>query len=231
MSTTSGPFDPAELRRAVADARLMLIFTPELCRGGNPLETLESVLDWIDVIQVRPKGGGSSAGSTARSVYEWCARVLDLLSCHPQLLRPVVANDRVDVARALWRRGCAGVHVGQDDCPIEIAREFLGPHPLIGVSTHDMAQVVAAGSLDSVDYLGFGPIHATRTKGYERGVGPEACWVASAATAHAVFPIGGIDATNIGELTRIGRAAVGAAILSAEEPPRAARELRALLAS
>ena len=227
----SGPFDPEELRRRLADARLMLIFSPDLCRGRDPLETLEAVLEWIDVIQIRPKSGGTSASSSARSVHDWCGRVLDLLSCHADVSPPVIVNDRVDVARALWQRGCAGVHIGQDDCPIETAREFLGPHALIGVSTHDMAQVVESGSLESADYLGFGPIHATRTKGYEHGLGPEACWVASAATSLPVFPIGGIDATNIGELARIGRAAVGAAILAAEDPPRAAREVRSLLAT
>ena len=229
MSPSFSSLDPRELRRSIAEARVMLIFSPELCRGADALETLESVLEWIDVIQIRPKSAGAALPSSARDVHDWCVRVLDMLAGCPRTPRPVIVNDRVDVAGALWRSGCAGVHVGQDDSPIEDARSFLGPEPLLGVSTHDMHQVVAAG-VDGVDYLGFGPVHATRTKGYEEGLGPESCWVASVAVAQPLFPIGGIDATNIGELNRIGRAAVGSAILAAVDPPRVARELRALLA-
>jgi thiamine-phosphate diphosphorylase len=225
-------WDPTELRQAIFESRLMLIFTPELSRGADPLETLESALESIDVIQVRPKPlveSSEGVASSARSVHDWCLRVLDMLAAHPGLRRPVIANDRVDVAAALWSRGCAGVHVGQDDCPVESARAILGVGPVIGISTHDMSQVVAACE-ERVDYLGFGPVHSTRTKGYSVGLGAETCWVACSASPRPAFPIGGIDATNIGELERIGRAAVGSAILSAEDPAQAARELRALLA-
>jgi thiamine-phosphate pyrophosphorylase len=225
--------DPQRLRATLSEARLMLIFSPELCAGRDPVETLESVLEWVDIVQIRPKAAGdmkSPASSSARLVHDWCVRVLDLLAAHREWPRLVIVNDRVDVAAALGNRGCAGVHLGQDDCPAAVARHELGPEPLIGLSTHDMAQVAGA-AVEAIDYLGFGPIHATRTKGYADGVGAEACWIASATSAEPVFPIGGIDATNIGELSRIGRAAVGSAILSAEDPARSARELRALLAS
>ena len=77
-----------------------------------------------------------------------------------------------------------------------------------------------------MNYLGFGPMFPTATKGYERGLGPETAWVADTASALPVFPIGGIDATNAAELARVGRAAVSAAILDAEDPGRAAREIR-----
>jgi thiamine-phosphate pyrophosphorylase len=113
--------------------------------------------------------------------------------------------------------------------PCALAREFLGPEALIGLSTHDMAQV--ARSLDEpVDYLGFGPVHATRTKGYERGLGCEASWIASSAAHVPVFPIGGVELANIQELARVGRAALSSAVLAAADPGRAARELRELLA-
>jgi len=162
-------------------------------------------------------------------VHDWTLRVLDLVAAHPGLDVPVLVDDRVDVARTLLERGCAGVHLGQDDAPPELARELLGEAPLIGLSTHSPAQVVA--SLEQpVDYLGFGPIHATSTKGYVRGLGPEAAWVAAQASDRPLFAIGGIDATNAGELEDVGRAAVSSAILAAADPARAARELRELLA-
>lgn len=207
----------------------MLLFSPEPCGSRDPLATLSTALPWIDVVQIRPKpaspGGIRAAPCAARDVHEWCARVLDLVDPTRTL---VLVDDRVDVAAALSDRGCAGVHLGQDDCPIPVAREMLGPDALVGLSTHSMEQVVEGAEL-AVDYLGFGPVHATPTKGYERGLGAEACWLATQGTSLPVFAIGGIDATNVGELARIGRVAVSSAILAAEDPGRAARELRALL--
>jgi thiamine-phosphate pyrophosphorylase len=210
----------------------MLLFTPQLCRGRNPLETLESVVEWVDIVQVRAKPLGaapeSSASGAAREAFEWCVRVLDVLAAHPSLHRLVIVNDRVDVAAALWTRGCGGVHLGQDDCPATIARRYLGPDPILGVSTHDPRQVAAAAE-PSVDYIGFGPVHATRTKGYAAGLGRRAAVSASTQSPHPVFPIGGIELSNARDLACIGRAAVGSAILSAADPSRAARELHAAL--
>jgi thiamine-phosphate pyrophosphorylase len=206
----------------------MLLFTPELCAPRDPMEVLEAALASVDVVQIRPKRASSSAPCAARETYDACVRVLDLLSAHPGVDVLVIVDDRVDVAVALWERGCAGVHLGQDDCPIAIARRLLGPDPLIGLSTHDVRQVGEAGET-SVDYLGFGPVHATSTKGYALGLGSETAWIASEGAHVPVFPIGGIDATNIEELARIGRAAVSSAILRADEPGKAAGELRSLL--
>jgi thiamine-phosphate pyrophosphorylase len=177
-------------------------------------------------VQVRVKPDASR--SSAALSYAWTARALELCAPLGDAAPPILVNDRVDVARALLERGCAGVHLGQDDAPPRAARELLGADPLIGLSTHDAAQVARA--LDEpVDYLGFGPVHATATKGYARGLGSEAAWIAAQATHLPLFPIGGIDAGNAGELEDVGRAAVGAALLAAPDPVRAARELRALL--
>ncbi len=210
----------------------MLLFTPELCADRDPLEVLEAALPWLDVVQIRPKPVGAQAGAhapcAARETYDWCVRVLDLLAATRAGRPLVLVDDRVDVAAALWSEGCDGVHVGQDDCPVAAARALLGPDPLIGLSTHDLAQVARAHEL-SVDYLGFGPIHATPTKGYARGLGAPACEIARARSKYPLFAIGGIDRGNVGELVSVGRVAVGSAILLADDPARAARELRAAL--
>jgi thiamine-phosphate pyrophosphorylase len=230
MSSNSLAHDPVWRRRRLADAHLMLLFTPELCVPKDPLALLEAVLASVDVIQVRPKSLASSAPCAARETHDWCVRVLDLVSGRRELDLPVIVDDRIDVAAALRGRGCAGVHVGQDDASPAIARRILGPDALIGLSTHDMRQVAEAGE-SPVDYLGFGPVHPTATKGYLERLGPEAAWIASEGSVLPVFPIGGIDATNAAELARIGRAAVGSAILCAEDPERAAKEIRSLLLS
>ena len=90
-----------------------------------------------------------------------------------------------------------------------------------------------------MDTLGFGPVFATGTKGYgladtprdaPRVVGPERAWVVAESSEVPVFPIGGIDLTNVDQLERVGRAAVGSAVLGAGDPARAAEAMRALLA-
>jgi thiamine-phosphate diphosphorylase len=216
---------------------LYLLFTPQVCGARDALGVLAAVLPWIDVVQVRPKaadsgldarssGGPALAATSARELFDWTVRVLDVVRARPEVL--VIANDRIDVARSLLEHGCAGVHLGQDDAPPRLARELLGPTAVIGVSTHSMEQVALANE-EPADYLGFGPIHATATKGYARGLGAEAAWVAQQASSLPIFPIGGIDATRAGELSGLGRAAVSSAILAADDPAQAARTLRAML--
>jgi thiamine-phosphate pyrophosphorylase len=81
----------------------------------------------------------------------------------------LIINDRADIALAV---NADGVHVGQEDLPLPAARKVLGPGKLIGVSTHDPAQAVAA-ERGGADYIGFGPLFGTNTKatGYSaRGI-------------------------------------------------------------
>jgi len=215
-----------ERRERLARARLMLLFTPEVVRpGAEPLALLELLLPWIDVVQVRVKEPGQAL-APARATLELTRAVRRRLDAcgSPALL---IVNDRVDVA-GLLADEVDGVHLGADDAPVELARRLLGPDALIGLSTHSPAEAARAQGLE-VDYLGFGPIHPTRTKGYAHGLGVEAAWIASRAGPLPLFPIGGIEPSNAGELTEIGRAAVSAALLAAADPAGAAAALRAQL--
>jgi thiamine-phosphate pyrophosphorylase len=217
-----------ERRARLAEARLMLLFTPELVPAGrDPLQVLARALPALDAVQVRLKDP-ALASSPARALHDWSLRVLELRRAAESPVL-VLVNDRVDVAAALRAQGLDGVHLGTDDAPPALARRLLGPEVLIGLSTHTSHQV-AAGAEEPVDYLGFGPIHPTATKGYARGLGAEAAWIAAQASARPLFPIGGIDASNAAELQDVGRAAVSRAILAADDPLAAAREIRALLA-
>ncbi len=72
----------------------------------------------------------------------------------------LIINDRVDVALAL---GASGVHLGQDDLPPELGRKLLGNDAIIGYSTHNVDQAIAAANLP-VDYIAIGPIFETGTK-------------------------------------------------------------------
>jgi thiamine-phosphate pyrophosphorylase len=225
----SMPVPHSNRRQRLRDARLMLLFTLSVCGTRDPLAVLEAALPHVDIVQVRIKESGAAL-SHPREVHDWTVRVLELVEARADLRERVLVlvDDCVDVAAVLAPRGCAGVHVGQDDLPAADARRLLVGELLVGVSTHDMRQVELAEEAGA-DYLGFGPVHATSTKGYEQGLGAEAAWIAQLSTPLPVFPIGGISLENANELAQIGRAAVSAAILAAADPARAARELRALL--
>jgi thiamine-phosphate diphosphorylase len=226
-------------RERLGEARLLLIFTPELVLEGDPLERLRLLIPHVDVIQVRPKPVAKEQGAQlaadppaeARATHDWTERVLELVASaeFDSEARPLVmVNDRVDVAMALQERGCAGVHLGQSDLPTSEARALLGEDALIGLSTHDMRDV--AMTLDQpIDYLGYGPVFASTTKGYSEARGPETAWVASEAVGLPVFPIGGITPANATELKSVGRAAVSSALLSAADPVKAALTLRTAL--
>src|SRR6185295_15876037 len=71
-----------------------------------------------------------------------------------------LVNDRPDIARAV---SADGVHLGQEDLPVAAARRVLGAGPLIGVSTHDLAEARAAVAAGA-DYLGVGPVFPTTSK-------------------------------------------------------------------
>lgn len=217
----------ARRRAQLEQARLMLLLTPAAC-SGDVRDLIEALASEVDVIQVRPKPLGTSAGAApARECADLARLVLEV--CRPLDRRPLILiDDRVDVARALQAEGVDGVHLGQDDAPPQLARELLGPDALIGLSTHDVIQVVLAGE-EPIDYVGFGPIHASPTKGYGQGLGPELAWVASCAAPGPLFPIGGIDLASADGLAKVGRAAVGAALLAADDPAQVARDLRAAL--
>jgi len=101
----------------------------------------------------------------------------------------LIINDRADVALAV---DAGGVHVGQDDLPVELARGLLGPGKIVGVSTHSIEQVREADR-SSADYIAFGPIFSTSTKeSSDQVVGLEGLREARRATAKPLVAIGGI---------------------------------------
>ncbi len=204
-------------------AHLMLLFTPELCGPNDPLRILAEALPEVDLVQVRMKSKEHQSGpAPARELFDWTRAVLKIAA---NSATPVLVNDRVDVALALRSEGCAGVHLGQGDMPAEEARKLLGPDAVIGLSTGCAKDLIRAQD-EAVNYLGFGPIFPTATKGYEKGHGPEAAWIAQTSSALPIFPIGGIDESSASSLSMVGRAAVSSAILSAENPRAAAAIIR-----
>ncbi len=140
-----------------------------------------------------------------------------------------IINDRPDVAVAI---DCDGVHLGQDDLPIEAARRVVGPDRIIGVSTHSLDQAVRAQE-QGADYIGVGPIFATPTKKDYRPVGLKLILQIKEKLSIPFVAIGGINENNIDEVIEAGAecVAVVRAVMGAESPAKAARKLREKISS
>ncbi|MDE3018400.1 MAG: thiamine phosphate synthase [Nitrospirota bacterium] len=121
-----------------------------------------------------------------------------------------IVNDRCDLALAVE---ADGVHLGQDDLPLPLARTLMGPDKLIGLSTHRESEVQSAAA-EGADYLGFGPIFSTASKrDHEPVVGLEGLRLIRTLTRLPIFAIGGITLENVSSVVQAG--ADGVAVISA----------------
>jgi thiamine-phosphate pyrophosphorylase len=121
-----------------------------------------------------------------------------------------IVNDRCDLALAV---DADGVHLGQKDLPLDLARRVMGPDKLIGISTHNPDQVREA-TAGKPDYLGFGPIFNPGSKqDHDPVVGLEGLRAMRRLTSLPVYAIGGIQIDQAGEVMRAG--ANGVAVISA----------------
>jgi thiamine-phosphate pyrophosphorylase len=203
----------AERRERLAQARLYLV-----ADGGMEDAALDAALGGgVDMIQLRdPALGDDALLARAKAWRALCDK-------HGALLW---VNDRPDLAR---RAGADGVHVGQDDMPVAAAREAAGAELLVGLSTHNLEQLVI-GIEASADQLSVGPVWETPTKPGRPAAGLE--YVRAAAElrpSQPWFAIGGIDGGNVDEVAAVGaeRVVVARAIREAADPGAAAAFLRA----
>lgn len=168
-----------------------------------------------DTVQYRQKTGRTrDMIETARAMRNTCSR----------LGVPLIVNDRVDVALAAE---ADGVHLGQDDFPVALARRLLGTGRIIGVSAGSLDEA-RRGIADGADYVGFGPVFPTGSKsdaGEAQGLKKLADF--ARAVPAPVVAIGGIGAGNAADVVRSG--AHGVAVISAvccqAGPEAATREL------
>ena len=161
-----------------------------LSRAGTFSDVQQAVAAGVEVIQYRCKDGSSA---------ELYAEALALKKiCHGTLF---IVNDRVDIALAVE---ADGVHLGQDDLPLPVARKLLGPGKTIGLSVNSVTEAMQAQSLGA-DYLGVGPIYSTLTK-LDAGppVGIELIRQIKSAVKLPVVAIGGITLANVAEVVQAG---------------------------
>ena len=138
----------------------------------------------VDMIQLRGKG---------KSLDELTGYAARLHEITARSSTPLIVNDHAEIAR---RVPVEGVHVGQDDVLIEVARRKVGRAVLIGKSTHSLEQGLAA-QREGADYIGFGPIFATPTKPDYAPIGLTGIRRVHAEINLPIFCIGGINIDNL----------------------------------
>jgi thiamine-phosphate pyrophosphorylase len=190
-------------------SRLYLITAPV----ENLLDVVEASLQGgVTLVQYRDKTADDLTRlHTAKMLKDLCHRYDALF----------VINDRIDLAIAV---DADGVHLGQQDVPVALARQLLGSQKIVGRSTHSPDDLDRA-MREEADYVGVGPVYETPTKAGRIAVGLE--YVRHAVT-HATIPwfaIGGIDLENLHEVLSAGaeRVAVVRAIMQSEQPTLAAQ--------
>jgi len=182
----------------------------------SDLEVLESVIRGGGrIIQLREK---ELSGS---ELYCLALKFREVTEAAGVLL---IINDHLDIALAV---GADGVHLGQDDLPVEVARK-LAPDMLIGASSHSLAEALAAEKAGA-DYVNIGPIFPTGTKELKtRTLGPGAIAAISPHLAVPFTVMGGINGSNIDQVIAAGarRVAVVTAITQARDMAATCAELR-----
>jgi thiamine-phosphate pyrophosphorylase len=169
----------------------------------------------VTLVQIRDKGDDARA---------FLAEALELRDALAGTGVPLLVNDRIDIARAI---GADGVHLGQSDLPPPIAREQLGPDAIIGLSIESPAQV-GNGVFEGVDYLGVGPVFATKTKpDAAPPIDLDGLAAIRAATPLPMVGIGGVGPANAAAVraTGVEGICVVSAILGAADPAAATRAL------
>jgi thiamine-phosphate pyrophosphorylase len=200
--------------------RLYAIIDPARAGGHLPAALARELISaGVRLIQFRDKRASS------RQIYATCVELKELLrgsACR------LIVNDRADVARATE---ADGVHLGQDDLPVEMARRVLGPDKWIGCSTHSIGQVVEADR-STADYIAFGPVFPTSSKeNPDPVVGLEGLREARRATQKPLVAIGGITLQNAREVLAAGAdsLAVIGDLLNAPDIQARAREFLSLI--
>jgi thiamine-phosphate pyrophosphorylase len=205
-----------QARRRLADLRLYVLVSAGTCAAALDWTISEAAAGGAQAFQLREKDlDDRDLLDRARRMRRWTRAVN---ACF-------IVNDRPDIARLAE---ADGVHLGQSDMSVQDARRILGPDAIIGVSTHDSEQLRQAVA-EGPTHIAVGPTFKSRTKEFNSLAGLEFVRQAATLTDLPLFAIGGIDASNIGDVLAagVGRIAVGHSICHADDPRQAASVLRA----
>lgn len=175
------------------DYSLYLVTDRKLSLGRSLLDVIkQAVTGGVTVVQLREKELDS------RNLYREGLKIKEYLDDRDI---PLIINDRVDIALAL---DADGVHLGQEDLPISVARKILGPGKIIGVSVFTPDEAEQAESLGA-DYLGLSPIFVTSTKPeLIRQIGIDGIGPIRQATSLPMIGIGALNEANVYAAVRAG---------------------------
>jgi thiamine-phosphate pyrophosphorylase len=207
-----------DIHERLADARLYVLLSGATCQAAMDWTIAEAAAGGVQIVQLREKDlSDRDLIERARDVRRWTRKAGVLF----------IVNDRPDIARLV---GADGVHLGQDDLSVRDARRILGPHGIIGVSTHDLQQVRKAVK-DGANYIGVGPTFPSSTKQFDELAGLDFVRAATVETSLPAFVLGGVTVENIEQIVGVGgrRVAVSAAIADATDPRGVAAALRRAL--
>ena len=201
---------------------LYIILDPSICPKRPLIEVLTAAADaGASLFQYRNK---------TASMKDAYVEALALRQTAANAGVRFIVNDRCDLAMAV---DADGVHLGQGDLPLRLARKIMGADKLIGISTHSAEQVQEA-TAGKPDYLGFGPIFKPGSKqDHDPVVGLEGLRAMRSLTSIPVFAIGGIQLDRVGAIISAGAngVAVISAILTATDIRHAVREFLARMPS
>jgi thiamine-phosphate pyrophosphorylase len=201
---------------AAVDYSLYLITDRELVGPKDFLTSVRRALEGgVTLLQVREKSASS------RAFYDIGLKLKALAA---EFAVPLIVNDRVDLALSL---DADGVHIGQDDLPLETVRRIIGKDKLLGYSVSNIEEAVY-GEKRGADYLGAGPVYPTGSKPDARpAIGIEGLKAIRERVNIPVVGIGGIGPANLNQVKGTGIAGISviSAVLSQPDPYRAAKEL------
>jgi thiamine-phosphate pyrophosphorylase len=204
----------------LASARLYLCTDVREPQGDLPRFLDEVLGNGVDIVQLRQKGLEAAQELRYLEVFR------EACGTHGALL---AVNDRADVAYAA---GADILHLGQDDLPVVLARQLIGPAPIIGLSSHAAAETSAAAAEPAADYFCAGPVWPTPTKPGRPAPGLDLVrYAAGLDTSRPWFAIGGIDEGNLDQVLAAGatRIVVVRVLTEAADPGAVAARLAARL--
>ncbi len=171
----------------------------------------------VGIVQLRSKDG------SAPEILAFCKKAMSYVKAKAVF----IVNDRLDIALA---SDAHGVHLGQEDLPLLVARKILGPKKLIGISCQTLVQARRAQK-DGADYIGFGSVFKTKTKPERNPMNIKLLSAVDAKIKVPVFFIGGINLGNISQVIENGgqRVAVTRAICQAKDPAGMTKEFLKIL--
>jgi thiamine-phosphate pyrophosphorylase len=189
------------MNKPAIDYRLYLVTDQGVLRDQSLVEKIETAIQGgVTIVQLREKQLDS------RAFYDLA---LDVKQITDRYDVPLIINDRLDIALAV---NAAGLHVGQNDLPANVARKLLGEDKILGVSSATLDEAVQAEQ-DGADYVGFGSFYPTLTKNDTRGVTIDQLHKINEKINIPIVAIGGINEKNA--RTLIASGANGIAVVSA----------------